>query len=303
MALAGFAVALPYTWSISRGWDPRTSGLHQSLLQLDYRMFITIGASSAFALAFAWGPARRAFAERRAELAPLVAYAAALYVFSLFMALPNHNESKFAFEVFAPLAILGGVAFLPWCRAVTRRFGGVGRVALAVFFLVPPVVTIVGFTLDPTRWATPETNPLPGEMALYAWIQRETPRTAVVVDNGFRDLIMVRARRQLYLGSSAGPEKAGFPLTQVIERRAVMTDLYVTFATLDSDVAALVRLGRPGYVLVRDADFTPAASPRPVFAGRPDLFQSVYDRDGFVVYHVVPSAAAGAERSGPSQRP
>jgi hypothetical protein len=120
------------------------------------------------------------------------------------------------------------------------------------------------------------------------------------VDNGYRDLIMVRARRQLYLGSDAGPEKAAFPLQQVIERRGVMADLYGPTRDLDHDVAALDRLGRPVCVLVRSSDRNAGSNAGAALASRPDLFRPLYDRDGFVLYAVAmpdsPSARGSVRR-------
>src|SRR5438477_13066241 len=95
----------------------------------------------------------------------------------------------------------------------------------------------------------------------------------VLVDNRYRDLIMVRACRQLYLGSASGPERAGFPLREVITRRAVMADLYGPARDLDGDVAALARLGRPAAVLYRSQDAAAGKRPDAALAARPDRFE------------------------------
>ncbi len=299
----GSALAAPYTWSISRGWTPERTGLHISRLHFEPQMMVTVGASTAVALWIAWRPATRAVRERVHEAVPLILFAAGIYLFAILVALPNKNESKFAFEVFVPLAVLGGASFLPWLRGVARARGGLALGGVALLFLLPHALTVAGFTLDPTRWSAPEMNPAPGETELYAWMRRATPANAVFVDHQFRDLIMVRARRQLYLGSSSGPERAGFPLRKVIERRAVMADLYGPAAALDADATALTRLGRPVYVLVRRSDFTVTASPRGSFELRADLFTPAYDRDGFVVYHVTSSAAPAPTGGNGGPRP
>ena len=294
----GFLLALPYTISISRGWDARATGLHVSPVHLTVEMTLTVVLSSAFALLFAWRPMREALTARRADGATLLVFAAGLYAFAILIALPNDNEIKFAIEAFIPLALFGGEPFLRWARGVRRRGGPVAAALLAAALLLPLALTLTGFTLDPERWSDPTLNPAPGENAFYAWLRAHSPQDLVVVDNRFRDLVMVRARRQLYLGSPSGPERAAFPLHEVIARRAVMADLYGPAASLDADADALVRLGRPGAVLYRAADARPGEQPGRALATRPDRFERTYDRDGFVLYAVrMPSPSTrGASR-------
>ena len=297
-ALGGMLLALPYTLSISRGWNARETGINVSPIHLDPMMTWTLITSTTFALVFAWRPISEALKQRRGDVAWLVIYAAGIYAFSILIALPNNNEAKFAFEAFVPLAILGGLTFMRWTAALRARAGAIGVTALGILLALPLVLTLVGFTLDPERHTYAALNPAPGEDQLYAWIAARTPRDMVLVDGGYRDLIMVRARRQLYLGSSSGPERAAFPLAQVIERRAVMADLYGPGRDLDRDAAALARLGRPAAVLYRGADARPGTRPGAVLAARPDLFEPLYDRDGFVLYAVrMPKAAATGARS------
>jgi len=294
----GVTRGAPYTISISRGWDARATGLHVSPVHLTVEMTLTVVLSSAFALLFAWRPMREALTARRADGATLLVFAAGLYAFAILIALPNDNEIKFAIEAFIPLALFGGEPFLRWARGVRRRGGPVAAALLAAALLLPLALTLTGFTLDPERWSDPTLNPAPGENAFYAWLRAHSPQDLVVVDNRFRDLVMVRARRQLYLGSPSGPERAAFPLHEVIARRAVMADLYGPAASLDADADALVRLGRPGAVLYRAADARPGEQPGRALATRPDRFERTYDRDGFVLYAVrMPSPSTrGASR-------
>jgi hypothetical protein len=296
--LIGFLATVPYVISISRGWNPGRSGLHVSPFHLDHVILLTLVLSCGFATVLAWRPMREALRERRGEAAWLAVYAAGIYAFAIVVQLPSHNEVKFAFEAFVPLALFGGAGFPPALRGVRARFGAAGLAVAAVLLAVPLVLTLVGFTLDPARRSDPALNPAPGENSLYAWIGTHTPRDMVFVDDRFRDLLMVRARRQLYLGSSSGPERAAFPLQQVIERRAVMADLFGAARDLPADAAALARLGRPPAVLYRSQDVPPGSRPGAALEARPDLYLRIYDRDGFVLYAVrMPKAAAsGAAR-------
>jgi hypothetical protein len=240
----------------------------------------TLLTSCGIALWLAWKPALAAFREQRRAAAMLALFAAAMISYSLVVRLPSLNENKFPFQCFLPIAVLGGVAFLPAVRAFVARRGVVGGIALAAVFLVPPALTLASWVTDPGGRSSPRLHRPPGVPELDAWILKATPRDAVFVDSGLQDLLAVEARRRLYLGSPKGPELAGFPLDQVEERHAVVADLYGAGAALERDVASLGKLGAPVYVLYRPD----AVSPPP--ATRPDLFEPAYDHGGYVVYRV-----------------
>ena len=287
--IAGALLAAPYTIAISRAWPATTSGLHHSYLRVEPIQLLTILTALAVPAWFARRPLRRMVAERNGVAAVLALYLAGMLVFSSVISLPLNNQTKFIFEAFAGLAVIGGAAFHQELAAWRRRFGLAGAVAIgAVVLAGAPVLTLRGYLLDRSGTTAPEAHATPGEEALYAWMHAATPAQAVFTDNRFRSLIMVKGRRQLLLGSKFGPELAAFPLDQVLERRGAMGDLYGRADSLDRDVAILTRPGRPAYVLLRAADAGPDASPGPHLDARPDLFTRVYDRDGFIVYHVRP---------------
>jgi hypothetical protein len=96
---------------------------------------------------------------------------------------------------------------------------------------------------------------------------------------------MVLGQRRLWVGTTASPELAAFPVGEMRERRAVTADLYGPGADLDRDVRSLRRLGRPVYVVHRPDDF-PALAPWARLE-RPDTpFTLAYARDGFRVYRL-----------------
>ena len=286
---AGALLAAPYTIAISRAWPATTSGLHHSYLRVEPIQLFTILTALAVTAWFARRPLHRVVAERHGAAAVLALYTAGMLVFSSVVSLPLGNQTKFIFEAFAGLAVIGGAAFHEELAAWRRRFGLAGAVAIgAVVLAGVPVLTLRGYLLDRSETTAPEAHAAPGEEALYAWMRAATPAQAVFTDNRFRSLIMVKGRRQLLLGSDSGPERAAFPLDQVLERRAVLADLYGRADSLDRDAALLTRLGRPAYVLLRAADAGLDGSPGPDLDARPDLFARVYDRDGFIVYHVRP---------------
>lgn len=299
--IAGALLAAPYTIAISRAWPASKSGLHYSYLRVDPIQLLTLSSALAVASWFARRPLRRVAAEQRGTAAVIALYVACMLLFSSIVTLPIASHTKFVFEAFAGLAVLGGAGFHEEIAAWKRRFGRAGAVAIGAIVLAgTPVLTIRGYLLDRSGATAAETHPAPGEEALYAWMRDDTPKQAVFADVNFRSLIMVKGRRQLLLGDSRGPEAAAFPLDQVLERRAVLADLYGPADSLDRDASLMTRLGRPAYVLLRAADAAPAGPPGLRLDARPDLFNRVYDRDGFVVYQVrpvvVPSTAGPEAR-------
>jgi hypothetical protein len=282
--LGGLAVA-PYVDSITRGWG--RTGLQQSLFHFGVVMLWTLLTSCGVAAAFAWRPLGRLFAERRAEGLMLLFYFAGMTAFALVVHLPESNEHKFAFQVFVPLALIGGAAFLPAVRGWFRRWGGARATLLLAALFLSHLLMLNGYLLDP-RWRTaPELHRAPGEDRLYAWMRDSTDVRAVFVDARHRDFIMVHGRRRLYYGSTFGSEHAGFPLPQVVERRKVMDDLYGPGADLGGDARALAALGAAAYVVFRPED-EQAGRPAPWhdLERHPEWFGLVYEHDGFRVYAV-----------------
>ena len=285
--LLGALAVAPYTISIMRGWS--STGVQQSHFHLGIKMLWTLITSCGVGLAFAWRPLKRLAAERRPEGLMLLFYLIGMTAFALVVHLTEDNEHKFAFQVFVPLAVFGGAAFLPAVRGWFKRWGAARAIALLLALFLSPVLMLNGYLLDPRARTAPELNRGPGEERLFAWMRDSTDARAVFVDAAFRDLIMVHARRRLYFGSTFGPERAGFPLPQVIERRSVMADLYGPGADLGGDARALAALGAPAFVVFRPEDQRDDASrPEPWrnLERHPEQFGRVYDRDGFRVYAV-----------------
>jgi hypothetical protein len=297
----GTLLAAPYVIEISRAWPAAESGVRHSYLQFDPRMALTLLTALAVPAWFARRSIGKLVAERRAGAAMIALFTACMLAFSLAVTLPIGSHAKFVLEVFAGLVALGGVAFHDEIASWRRRFGLPGAVVIAALLLGTPLLTLHGYLSDRSRTLAPEHPLQPGEEALYAWIRTATPPDAVFVDAGYRDVIMVAGRRQLWLGSREGPELAAFPLGPLLERRAVLADLSGAADSLERDADALRALGRPAYVVARPpASATPQGAGTAAIAGariapvtldaRPDLFERVRVGDGFAVYSVRPAA-------------
>jgi hypothetical protein len=284
--LAGALVAAPYTWAISRGWAPDRSGFKLPLLRPDWHMGWTLVTACGVTCWFARRPIRRAFRERSAGGATLALFTLGLTAFALLVRLGLNNESKFVFEVFIPLAIFGGAAFLGELRAfVNRRGPGLALPVLVLVFLGGPALMLEGYCADPAGRSSPELHRDQGEQRLYDWICTSTPSDAVLVDAWGRDLIMVLGQRRLWIGTTAPPELAAFPAREMRERQAMVADLYGTNADLAGSVAALRSLHQPAYVVYRPGDSRTSA-PWATLESRGSFFELAYNRDEYRVYRL-----------------
>ena len=285
--IVGALAAAPYTLSISRGWSPERSGLQHRFIAFDVWMVWTLVSALLVVLWIARRSLRETLAMRQSAPALLALLAAGLAAFASIVKLPLSNHLKFVYETFVPVALLAGAALAAESAAWTRRLGRMGAAVLATLvFAVPPALTLFGYLADPTGRTSPEAHPLAAELRLFEWARRETPREAVFVDRNARSDLMVRSGRQLWLGTRHGPELAAFPRDQILVRSAVEADLYGELASRDRDVEQLATLGRPVYVIYRASDFAGGEFPANRMAEGPGPFVRVYDRDGFVVYHL-----------------
>lgn len=287
--LAGVLLATPYMLSVSSGWESKTSGLQHSYLAPDLIMPWTLITACAFALGFAIGPFRAAWRDRVPLHAVVAIGLLAMIAFALVVRLPEHNEVKFVVQVFTLASLLAAPGFCAWVTGFLARRRLLAAAVLTVVFVVPSVLALAGYAFDAEAHTHPNVVGRPGEPALYEWIREHTPSHAIVADSEYRDAIMVRGRRSLYLGTWFGPERAAFPLDQVIERRRVMADLYRSAQDLDADLASLERFRRPLYLVYRPEDDPDTAPARAVLAARPDRFELVYDRDGYRVLRLRPA--------------
>jgi hypothetical protein len=172
--------------------------------------------------------------------------------FALIVHLPEGNEVKFVWQVFAPLAMLGAASWPAILAAWQKRLGRLATAALVVFaFVLPSALLFRGFLLDPTGRTAPETQRMPGERELYAWVRSATSPQSVFLDDQSRDVLLVEGRRRLLVGTPHAAERAAFPREALLRRRAVSADLYGPVQDLAGDARLLDSLGTPAYVLYR----------------------------------------------------
>lgn len=287
--LVAMAAATPYTIAISRGWDPRTSGLVHHYLQPGWMMPWTIVTALAVPWLLLPAGLRALAAARSAFGAWLAIWALGMLAFSLVVHLPEGNEHKFVFQLLISLALLGGAAF-PRALAATRQRLGTPAWALlaALLFVVPSVLFQVGYARDPRGREAPAIARQPGEDALYRWMRTTASEDAVFTDHHSRDLVMVLGERRLLAGTAFGPERAAFPLLELLQRRRRMADLYAVDPAAplhtDSLAATMAPLGGAVlHVLYRPEDWRDGARPW-ARLDADSSFQLEYDRDGFRVY-------------------
>ena len=281
---AGLAAALPYFRSISRGWDASASGVEHRFLHLDGFMPWTLLTACGVTLWLAWPALVRLVHTRAVAGVWLIAWLAGMTAFAIVVHLPEHNEFKFVWMVFAPLALIAGAAAGERLEWVRRRVGPVlAGVLLFVAFALPALLLLRGFMLDRSGATAPETVRAAGDAACYAWIRDRTSRSAVFLDHLSRDVLLVEGRRRLLAGTPWGPERAAFPREALLRRRAIMADLYGPAQDLAGDAAGLDALGAPAYVLYRVEDFG-TATPWTALDADTLRFERVYAHDGRLIY-------------------
>lgn len=281
---AGLAAAGPYFRSISRGWEAGASGVEHRFLHLDVWMPWTLLTACGVVAWLAAPALARRLATRAAAPVWMAAWMLGMTVFAIVVHLPEHNEFKFVWMVFAPLAVFAGGSVGERLTAVRRRLGPVFTgVLVFLLFALPSLMLLRGFLLDRSGETAPETARAPGDAACYAWVRSSTPRDAVFLDHRSRDVLLVEGRRRLLVGTPFGPERAAFPADQLVRRRAIMADLYGPCTDLAASAAGLDSIGAPVYVLYRAEDFD-GATPWTALDAEGTLFERAYDQAGRIVY-------------------
>ncbi|NOT33786.1 MAG: hypothetical protein HOP12_06395 [Candidatus Eisenbacteria bacterium] len=284
VTLAAGLLTTPYLLSVASGWAAESSGLRHRYLQISPMMLWTFATAGAVVWIAIWKPIREAWATAHPARTLVSLAWFMMTVFALVVHLPENNEMKFVFQAFVLGVLLAAPAIGEWAwgaNATPRR-----RITLATLALVPVVLTFYGYLSDPRGRTDPVVTEPPGALAMAEWIRDHTPPDAMVLDAGFRDALMVKSARVLYLGTSFGPERAAFPLDQVRERRAVAADLYGAAPNADASLSALARFDRPLYVVYRPEDDSLTTKGWRALTARPRRVETVFERDGYRVLRV-----------------
>jgi hypothetical protein len=277
----GALLSLPYMRSITAGWAPEKAGFHHRYLEFHPEMIWTLATACFFALWFVRRPLADVWRRREPLALLLAAWTAGMAVFACAVSLPMHNSVKFVLEFFVGCLALAAPAAAEGVAASWKSRRVLAPVALFLIFGVPTLLTLHGYLVDPTGRTRAELHPRTGEESVYAWLRHETPLDAVLVDGGFRDLIMVKARRRLYMATEQPADLAAFPVAEMARRHRIMLDLYGSIAEPDTDVAGLADLHQPIYLLFRPEDRSMWLEPwKRVIDAAPGS-QLVYDRDGY----------------------
>jgi hypothetical protein len=178
----------------------------------------------------------------------LVMWTLIMAAVALTVDLVTNNETKFAFLLHLPLAVLavGGLARLHasarWRRAMPWLVAS-AVLPLHVLYFHHAVRDASSFDL------------LEGEAAAYAWIRAHTPRDAVFIEEDEQVRIPVMASRDVYVGPRAYARNWGYDPEAMLDRRRLRDDLYS-----DDGIDAIARLQltvleRPVYMVYRAKEF------------------------------------------------
>ena len=199
--------------------------------------------------------------------------------FCLVIRLPGPNTyDKLGYFVFLPLSILGGIALAELWLAR----GPAARRSLAIWMLVcmlPP--NVLGFA---GAFATPDGEEVtPAEGRLSVWLRDNTPRDALIVDDGDRVPFLVTVPRRYLWGSWGYAQMWGYPRLEMSRRLHMRRALYASDALDASALEVMGNVDTPLFAVVRPEHRSALAA----VVTRTDLFQVVHqDAEGYGVVRV-----------------
>src|SRR5262249_61184464 len=115
----------------------------------------------------AWPALGRALPGRRRSALWLGGWTFGMTAFALVVHLPQDNEHKFVWQVFVPLAMLGGPGLAGISSAVRRRLGApLTRLVCFLAFVAPSALFLYGYAADPAAPGAHQGRRAPGERRL-----------------------------------------------------------------------------------------------------------------------------------------
>jgi hypothetical protein len=187
----------------------------------------------------------RAFADASLSATGIVlAWTLLVAVVGLVVDLATNNETKFVFPLFLPLAALATGALDRWWEVPRARRAAT---TLVISATIPLHVVYFSQALrDPTPFEISDS-----ERAVYAWLERETPGDAVVVDGDDNVRVPVLASRDVYWGTEGYARNWDYPRDEMLERKRVRDAVYSERGPADLDLLRLTALERPVFVIYR----------------------------------------------------
>jgi hypothetical protein len=273
--VVALGAALPYLVAVTSG----KPGGQLVPIHFDWVNVAGLLIGCAFVLIAAAGPARRLWADATPAGRLVVAWIAATLAFASVIRLPGPNTTdKFTYLLYLPVAILAAVA-------LSRAWRGAAGVLAALALLGP--ANLLAYA---SYFGEPDYSGRPAEVVeAYDWLRTNTPRDAVVLDSRDRCDVLVSVPRRQYWGRQAYAEQWGYDEAEMARRRTLRDRLVGPAGIADADgapidLAPLVALGAPVYVIVRAEDVGAAA-----FAGWGDAhpdFDLVKDSAGVRLYRM-----------------
>lgn len=187
----------------------------------------------------------RPFAEMGLSAAGiLLAWTLLVAAVALTVDLATNNETKFVFLLYLPLAAFSVGALDRWWEAPRTR---PLAVALVAFATIPLHAVYFSQALrDRTMFDVSDS-----ERAVYGWIEKSTPRNALVVEDDDNVRVPVLASRDVYWGTEGYARNWAYPHDEMLERKRVRDAVFSKRGPTDVDLLRLRALERPVYVIYR----------------------------------------------------
>lgn len=288
IAVAAFIAGFRYFTSLTGGAGG--GNLIRDHLHFGYTNLFTTVAPLVVLLPFSWSAVKKTVSSSdRIEYRVLTAWAASLFVLSIFADLPGINENKIVFPLLLLLA-------LPISWEIVDRIAnarGARRVLLyiwmVVLFLVPSVLTVRGFILERPEMPHLEKriHVTDQEREIYEWIRSNTEIDAVMIERSTYNLMPVYARRRNFIPHPVIIQVHDYGSEKVERYIEIHDEFFSARPITEESIDYLKTLANDFYVVLWRDDREADPSLEEKFISRSDWFLPSFENPEGVIYRLI----------------
>lgn len=288
-AIAVIALFAGLRYFISLTGGEGSGNLIRDHLHFGDTNLFTIVAPLVALLPFSWSAMKKTISSDKIEYRTLAAWAASLFVLSIFADLPGIAENKIVFPLLLLLA-------LPISWEIVDRIAnarGVRRVLLyvwmVVLFIVPSVLTVRGFMLErpETTHFEKRINLTDQEREIFDWIRNNTEIDAVVIERNTYNLMPVHARRRNFILQPTFIHVHHYGGEKVKRYLEIHDEFFSTRPITEESIKYLKTLANDFYIVLWREDIETDPSLEDKFLSRSDWFLPCFKNSQGVIYQLI----------------